>query len=96
MVSTRRPQPGTRTVGAKGQITISAGARERLAIEAGTRLVEVVVGGVLVYVPADPAVIERQDAFADTLAAQSITAESLLADIEAGKEDVFNALYDPA
>lgn len=96
MVSTQRRRLGSPTVGTKGRITISAGARERLAIEAGSRLAEMVIGGILVYVPADPTVIDHQEAFAGTLASHGITAESLLATIEAGKDDVFDALYGPA
>ena len=87
------PSPGT--VGTKGQITISSDARARLTLEAGATLIEIVVGGLLICIPTDPAVVESQEAFAATLAARGISAEALLADIEARKDETDDALYRP-
>ena len=77
--------PETRTsltVGTHGQITISAGARERLSIAPGQELLELVVGSVLVYVPEDVVFNRAQDAFLSASAARGITADDVLAQIQ--------------
>ncbi|MBI3979734.1 MAG: AbrB/MazE/SpoVT family DNA-binding domain-containing protein [Chloroflexi bacterium] len=83
----------TLTVSSKGQITISADARRKLSIDKGTRLLEIVVGDCLMYVPEHAYVNQIFESLQERLRRASITTEDLLADMEAHKDDTFREFY---
>ncbi|MBI4491249.1 MAG: AbrB/MazE/SpoVT family DNA-binding domain-containing protein [Chloroflexi bacterium] len=83
----------SRTVSSKGQLTISAEARRKLSIAEGDHLLEVVVGGFLIYVPEQVYLTRLLDAFQESLQRADLTAEALLNDMEAHKEETFQELY---
>lgn len=96
----RRDRPATveanvqsRTVSSKGQLTISAEARRKLSIAEGDHLLEVVVGGFLIYVPEQLSLARLLDAFQESLKRADLATEALLNDMEAHKEETFQELY---
>lgn len=92
------------TIDSTGRIAISDEAQAELSLVPGTRLREVVVGGMLVYVPPEVDVerayeldLERAvEAFQRQLAERGITADDLIADIERHKDETFRAFYPDA
>jgi len=83
----------SRTVSSKGQLTISSEARRKLSIDEGDRLLELVVGGFLMYVPEQVYLTRLFDAFQDSLRRTDLTTEDLLNDMEAHREETFQELY---
>ena len=81
------------TVSSKGQITISADARRTLSIDRGTRLLEIVVGDCLLYVPEDAYLSQILGSLDDSIRRAGVTAEDLLSDIEANRDEAFRELY---
>ncbi len=81
------------TVSSKGQITISADARKKLAIDRGTHLLEIVIGDCLLYVPEHTYLNQTLTSLQERLRRAEITADDIVADMEAHKEDTFRSLY---
>ncbi len=76
----------TTTVSKKGQITVSADARHSLGIAAGDPLMELVLDGCVVYMPADLALEDLQKRAQAALTKTGITVDMLKANVEARKE----------
>lgn len=83
----------TRTVSSKGQLTISAEARRKLSIVEGDHLLELVVGGFLMYVPEQVYLTKLFDSFQESLQRADLTTEDLLSDMETHKDETFRELY---
>jgi len=83
----------TLTVSERGQIAISAKARRTLGIDKGSKLIEMVIGKHIVLVPEDAAIEDLLDVFHAQLRTAGVTAESLMADIEAHKDETFRKRY---
>ena len=81
------------TVSSKGQITISADARRTLSIDRGSRLLEIVVGDCLLYVPEDAYLSQILGSLDEAVRKADVTADDLLSDIEAHKDEVFREFY---
>ena len=76
----------TRTVDDTGRIPISGEARAELGLVAGTRLMELVVDGMLLYVPVRAEIIEAFDDLERRAAERGVSAEDLIADLESDRE----------
>ena len=76
----------TRTVDGAGQISISGEARAELGLVAGTRLMELVVDGMLLYVPVGAEIMDAFDDLERLAAERNVTAEDLIADLERDRE----------
>ena len=91
----------TQTVDDTGRIRVSDEARTALGLAPGTRLTELVIDGMLVFVPPEVDVerayeldLERAlHAFRRQLDERGITADDIIAAIERNKEETFAALY---
>ncbi|MBI2940957.1 MAG: AbrB/MazE/SpoVT family DNA-binding domain-containing protein [Chloroflexi bacterium] len=83
----------TLTVSSKGQITIPADTRQKLKIDKGTRLLEIVVGECLMYVPEHAYLNQLFESLSESLRRANVTTEDLLADIEEHKGETFRELY---
>ena len=92
-LSEDRDHPQTLTVSSKGQITISANARHKLAIGKGTHLLEIVLGDCLLYVPEDAVLNQLMANLQESLRRADLTVDDILQDMEAHKEETFRSLY---
>jgi hypothetical protein len=84
-----------------GQIAVSDEAQAELGLVAGAPLTELVVDGMLVYVPTELAVeraldldFERAlDAFQREMAEHGISADDIVVDLEQHKDEIFRDFY---
>lgn len=91
----------TQAIDTAGRIAVSDEAQAKLGLAAGTRLTEVIVDGMLVYVPPEIAVERALElnferaiaAFQRQLDERGITAEDIIADMERHKDETFRAFY---
>ena len=91
----------TQIIDDAGRVTISDEAQAELGLTAGTRLTEMVVNGMLVYVPPEIPLERAREleleqalvAFRRQLDERGITAEDIIAEIERNKDATFAALY---
>lgn len=75
----------TTTLSSKGQITVSSEARKRLHIEQGDHLMEIVLEGCVVYMPAD-SVLEDVTSRAQAAFSQAgLSVDALKSGVEARK-----------
>lgn len=76
----------TQAIDQTGRIAVSDEAQAALGLVGGTRLMEMVVDGMLLYVPVSEEIIEAFDDFERLAAEQGVTADDLIADIERERE----------
>lgn len=92
-MSVHRQHLKTTTVSKKGQITVSADARTILGIAAGDPLMELVLDGCIVYMPADMALDNLRNQAQVALAKTGISVDTLKTAVEARRNDRLQERY---
>lgn len=81
------------TPGTEGQVILSASAREKLGIDKGANVLEVVTDGCVLLIPEDPVLSEAMRAAREALARTGVTVDEINAEIERLKEERFTRDY---
>jgi bifunctional DNA-binding transcriptional regulator/antitoxin component of YhaV-PrlF toxin-antitoxin module len=73
----------------EGQVTLSDTAREKLGIDKGASVIEVVTNGCVILVPDDPILSEAMKTAREALARSGVTPDEINAEIERLKAERF-------
>jgi bifunctional DNA-binding transcriptional regulator/antitoxin component of YhaV-PrlF toxin-antitoxin module len=81
------------TPSSEGQVILSASAREKLGLDKGANVLEVVTAGCVLLIPEDPVLSEAMKSAREALARTGVTVDEINAEIERLKEERFTRDY---
>jgi len=83
----------TLKISQKGQITVSSQARKSLGVSVGDPLMEIVLDGCVVYIPADKVLSDLMFSAQAALESTGISVEALKNSVESRKNDNLSKRY---